>query len=208
MSSPNCVWATPCYDQFTTTYNWENCYVWCWPVAVWIVFWYYDNNWYPNLIPGSNHFTNNNNYFVNSMIRKLWDRMWTWCIGNTGVTDSSMYTIADDYAADKWYLWTSSSLIQNLTTSQVFNHVKSEIDSEKPIVINIEWDWNIWHSVVWFWYKSNSSKVVRINLWYWWEDSYYWYYYWSNIDQNLDAVYFNWNNNDYATEVLKINISN
>ncbi len=210
MSTPDCVWATPCYDQFTTSYNWETCDVWCWPVAAAIVLGYYNNNWFPNLIAWGTHNTNKNNYFVNNMIKELWILMKTWCNENIWVTKSSMYPILANYAKNKWYSLLSSNLYFNLTTTEVFNRVKSEINSWRPIIINVEAsNWEIWHSVVWFGYKSTwNARIVRVNLWYWWEDSYYWYYYWSNIDQNLDSVYYNWSGGNVAREVLEVIISN
>lgn len=65
--------------------------------------------------------------------------------------------------------------------------------------------------MVWFWYRnSTTTRVVRVNLWWWatskidsWSS-----YYTSNIDQNLDSVYYARSNNKSAIAVTKFKISN
>lgn len=207
ISSSECVWVTPCYNQFQTIYNWEICSNWCSPTAVWIIFWYYDRNWFPNLIPWTATLTNS--YFVNTMISEVSNIIWTKCSWTQWTTILSNVKNAKQYAINKWYKNSTSSYSWNINTLQVFNEVKSEINLWRPILIHIlnnsSW-W--WHAVVWFWYRSTwTTKIVRVNMW-WGGSSKYWNYYLSNIDQNLDSVYYNGDNNKIARWVTKFNISN
>jgi len=97
-----------------------------------------------------------------------------------------------------------------------FSFTKTKIVYEKAnnlantfrSIYNPYYSWEDAHSLVAFWYKSTwISKIVRINLWYWWTKK-YWSYYVSNIDQNLDSVYYNWSGSKSAKEIVEINISN
>jgi len=203
-STSTCVWVTPCYDQFQTVYNWETCNVWCSPTAAWIVLWYYDRNWFPNLLPWTATLTNS--YFVDNMIKDLWNIMWTECSGNTGVTYMNKISDLKYYAINKWYAWTTTHFSWLKSTSYIFSNIKHEIDNLRPIIIHTLW--TPWHDIVWFWYKSIwNYKVARVNMW-WWGISKEWIYYLSNIDQNLDAIYYNWSNNNIAWWFTKIIISN
>lgn len=92
--------------------------------------------------------------------------MWTYCDNYwQWKTESILYNYAEIYVKQKWYSNSTSNLIWNINTTQIFNHVKSEIDLWNSIIINVFSDDNIsWHSVVAFWYKSNSNKIFRVEI--------------------------------------------
>ena len=210
ISSAECSWATPCYNQPSVNYNWTICSAWCSPTAVWIVFWYYDRNWYPNLLSTTAPLTND--YFVDSMIKSIWDTIWTYCDWDSWNSYKQNVYKAKQYAINKWYTNTTSSYSWLISISSIFSNVKTEINAWRPIIIHvINNSTNVWHAIVWFWYRnSTTTKVVRVNLWWGWTsviDSWS-SYYTSNIDQNLDSIYYKWDNNKSAVAVTKFKISN
>lgn len=206
-STSNCWSRIPCYNQFTTTYNWSSCYVWCTPVAFWMIYWYYDRQWiYPNLISWTANSINDST--VNTMIQTVWAKLSTFCSWNEWATYSSNYTNAIQYAKDKWY---TSSVATNYSwiPSSLFTTIKSEINSNRPIVIHLRsLDWKKGHSVVWYWYKSIwSTPIVRINMWWGyilipWTSSYYY----SNVDYDLNSMYYNNRSGNYANWLTTIRI--
>lgn len=188
-SYATCSWRTPCYKQFQTTYNWATCSSWCSPTAVWILFWYYDKNWFWNLLYWTAPVTNTT--ITNDMIKTIWLLIWTHCNWNTWDTNPENVKNAKQYAINKWYKNTTSSFSNSITTANVFTNVKTEINAGRPIVIHAK---DPWHAIVWFWYlNSTTLKVVRMNMWWWGTNNLpIWTikYYTSNIDQNLDSIYY------------------
>lgn len=202
-----CIWKTPCYKQFQTYYNTSNCPVWCAPNALGIIYGYYDNNGYSNLVSWTAPYTNTST--INTMIKTLWLQMGTYCENSElwNTLDSNI-KLAIQYAKDKWYSNATSTYNPYITTWWVFNKTKDEIDAWRPVIITIaNVNWGEWHAVVWFWYKSLSTNIVRVNMWWWWTDNYGWNYYTSNIDQNLNSIYYEtWNTHKgYAVTTVKIN---
>lgn len=196
-SSSTCTWITPCYKQFTTTYNWKTCSVWCGPLAVWIIYWYYDIFWWKwNLMPWTAPMTNDSNGYVNTtntMIKELWDLMNSSCDGSVWWAARPDVKLAVQYAKNKWYTNSTSTFNNENSTSLVFNNIKNEVNAWRPILIHAPWT-PFWHIVVWFWYKSTGTiKIVRVNIWAWYtpidaNSSYYS----SNIDLDLDGMYWSW----------------
>jgi hypothetical protein len=207
-SYSTCSWKTPCYKQFATTYNWVSCSNGCSPTAIWILYWYYDKNWFPNLLFWTAPVTNTT--ITNDMMNSVSSYIWTYCKGISWATPPANILNAKKYAISKWYANTTSSYSWIIPTSSIFTSVKTEINAWRPIIINIQ---NTViseaHTVVWFWYRNvTTTKVVRMNLW--------WggtskadvgsLYYTSNIDQNLDAIYYGWDSNKVASSVVKFTI--
>lgn len=207
----NCWWKVPCYWQFETTYDWENCAVWCWPVAWWMIYWYYDRNWYfPDLMPWWSAPTINDteventpinniikfigDYYVSTKCNSEWNWAWSTSLGN--------FLNWIDYAIDRWYTSSSANLTYNDNTSILFNVIKYEIYNWRPIVVNTKK-----HIMVAFWYYDWWQKIVRINLWYWNNHKFNNNYYSSNIDYNIDSIYYNWSSKPLKS-VVRVNISN
>lgn len=202
-----CKWKLPCYNQFDSTYNWSNCKVWCVPTAYWIIYWYYDRNWtYPDLVTWTASTLNDT--ISNTMIRKLWDYLLTTCSWSAWWTNSSNLTKWIQYARDKWYAnsyamyyWTANNV------SQLFNVIKTEVNGNRPIMANTSW-----HAMVAFWYNSTSwNPIIRLNLWWGWISQIIWTnwlpYNYSEIDYNMNWLYFKWVDNKAITSLVKINIS-
>jgi hypothetical protein len=186
-SSTICSWITPCYKQFSTTYNWATCWVWCGPVAWWIIMWYYDRNWKSNLILWNASITNDTT--VNVMIREIWTAMLTSCSNWEWSTYRTNIKNAVDYAIGKGYTGSTSNYSWIVSTLTIFSKVKTEISNWKPIIIHA--NWSAWHFMVWFWYKSTNwtDKIVRLNMW-WGNGLIDNLYPKSDIDQNLDSIYY------------------
>lgn len=207
-SASNCWSRIPCYNQYTTTYNWSSCYVWCTPVAFWMIYWYYDRLWgtYANLISWTANSINDTT--VNTMIKAVWTKLSTYCSWNEWATNSTNYTSAINYAKDKWYN-NSVAINYTWTPSSLFTTIKSEINSNRPIVIHLRsLDWTKGHSVVWYWYKTTGSlSIVRINMGWWytlipWTTSYYY----SNVDYDISSMYYNGRAGNYANRLTTIKI--
>jgi len=111
---------------------------------------------------------------------------------------------AVQYAKDRWYLGTTAKRI-TAPSDLLFNPIKSEINNSRPVVLS---NWS--HAFVWFWYYYGSEnvnyKVIRVNLW---VNLNYteWWYYWTNIDYNVDSIYYNWTWSELK-KVFKFVISN
>ncbi len=186
----NTCWSRiPCYKQFSTIYNWNSCSVWCTPVAVWMIFWYHDRQGiYPNLVSWTASWANDTN--VNTMIKALWDKMKTYCSWTSWATSSSNYINSIQYAKDKWYKNSVATFI-SWNSSTLFSTIKTEINAERPVMLNTD---N--HSVVVYWYNKNftTANIIRVNLG-WWYRSISWIdwkiYYLSNIDYNINYIYYN-----------------
>jgi len=187
-SSSSCIGATPCYNQFSTTYYWESCLSGCLPTAFGIIYGYHDRNWYPWLISWTAPMTNS--YAVNQMIKTIGIDTQTKCNSNSTKNEAITSTILayrwEIYAQNHGYPNANANLDTFFTTNaQIFSKTKSEINSFRPVIINTDS-----HSMVGFWYKSTgTSKIVRMNMWWGWTAQTSWYN-WSNIDQNLDSIYY------------------
>ena len=197
-----CHGQTPCYKQFEAQYWDKKCNVWCTPTAVWILFWYYTLNskFWINLHPNWNLMWKNN-IDSDNMIKALWQVMWTYCDGNEEDNTLWWATSWKNIENATLYLnmlWYKNSSVKHDygSTSFIFNKVKEEVfNNRRPIILDIKSINNeikAGHTVVAYWYKatSGSEKIVRINSWYWNEKVDWWEtYFYSDIDQNLDAMY-------------------
>lgn len=207
-----CNWKLPCYQQFNTTYNWVTCAVWCVPVAYSMIYWYYDRNLtYPDLLSWTTAPTWNNTDVMNNMMKILWTNYLSttcsWAIGNTKLHNAWNWI---QFAIDKWYSKSTSLTASWTTTSNLFhNNIKPEINAWRPIIVN-----TTTHSFVAFWYYNTTlvnTKIIRVNLWFWpsypiTSDSWTMYY-GSNIDYNIDSIFFP-NVNQWAIHsVIKVIIS-
>ncbi len=200
---------TPCYNQFYTTYNWVTCKSWCSPTAMWIIFWYYDKTFnsninYNNLLPWTTiDYLNDSD--SNTMIKKIWEYMWTFCNGNAWDTYPSNFTKWIQYAKDKWYSNSKANYIK-WTTDDLFKIIKSEINSGRPVMAS-----NKTHSMVAYWYNSTSGlPIVRLNMWWgaWskitWTN---WVEYTNtNIDYNMNALFYNWIEKTAIQNIVTIKI--
>lgn len=215
VSWTTCKWNTPCYDQYTFSYNWGSCYSGCTPTAVWIVYWWYDRMWtYPDLVTWVANYTNDTT--VNWMIWSIKTNMGTTCVYNSTSgyylwsTSSNNYYKAQQYGIDKWYKNTKAVYITG-ATSTLFNTIKSEIDAGRPIVINNRsvLDWG--HSMVAFGYNSTTwMPIARLNMGWWYNviSSTTWVSYnLSNIDYNLNSMYYNWAYQPAINSLITIKIS-
>lgn len=187
-----CSWKVPCYEQFPTTYNWQTCLVWCVPTAYAMIYGYYDRKGqFPNLISGTVPTVNNTT--IQNLAIDLWKNyMWTYCNWNIWVTSTSNWTLSIQYAKNKWYINSTATAIWSTNLNILFNSIKSEINSGRPLVW---WDWN--HAMVIYWYymtADSSIKIIRVNLWLGnsyvlWSAS--WLYYRTTaIDYNLNSIYY------------------
>ena len=128
--------------------------------------------------------------------------MWTYCspIYYPWTTNVKYYlwsTITSNiknalqYAKNKWYVLSSSEYFSWDTTT-LFQKIKEEINSWRPNIVSTS---N--HSFIAYWYSNANynSKVIRVNLW-WWVVNFYDtsknVYFSSNIDYNMDSLYYNW----------------
>jgi hypothetical protein len=221
-TSTLCYGKTPCYDQFQQTYwSVSNCYSWCTPTAIGIIFGYYDRNGFPNLIPFSTAPLTNTTS-SKSLINSIRTLVWTTCSWPLASPAGQYYSWnsnpanaknAKTYAINMWYLNSQSSYI-TWSTSTIFSKVKTEINAGRPILIHVN-NPNTnadWHALVWFWYKSTGTMyIARVNMGWGWS----WYYtsgttkfYKSNIDQNLSAIFYLGSNNKTANAVTTFTIAN
>lgn len=225
-TTTNCNSKIPCYNQYTTPYNPPPvpytsavCYSWCSPTAVAMLYAYYDRQWtFPNLVPWTavDSFTASApDSNIVTMINSLKIQMWTTCVRSWSTnkyfwsTTSSNVQNAKQYAINKWYLNTISGHIP-WTPWNLFPTIKSEINSNRPVIIHIQsTDTPEWHAIVWYWYKSTwTSYITRVNMW-WWKtlvpltNNTYWY---SDYDIDLNFVYYNKSNNHKASGVTTFRI--
>lgn len=181
-SSTICNWATPCYSYFPV----NNCKSWCSPVAVWILYGYYDRQQLaPDLVPWTAWLVND--YNINTMITSIRSLIKTNC---SWWTNAENIPLSIQYAKDKWYSKSTSIYSWVKSTETIFSKIKEEIDANHPIII-----WNNTHSMVAFWYNSNINNIVRVNLWWGWTSNIIWTngitYKTSNIDYNINSMYYN-----------------
>ena len=195
----------PCYQQFSTTYSSSSCYVWCAPVAMWMIFWYYDRTWrYPNLLSWTASDTNSTS--VKDMIKLIWGHMWTYCNWNAWSTALKNIWKGIYYARWKWYI-NSTAVKTDGTPTSLYTSIQSEIDNQRPTILN-----NSSHSMVAFWYRLNStSPIARVNIWWgsndklvsWWNN-----YYTSNIDYNLNSIYYGSSMKTAINSMISVVIAN
>lgn len=180
----------PCYKQFSTIYKLKTCSVWCAPVAVWMIYWYYDRQWtYPNLVSWTANYINDST--TNTMIKTLWDKMLTFCSWTQWETYSSNNTLSIQYAKDKWYANSVAKYI-TWTSTALFTTIKTEINAWRPVLLNTD---N--HSIVVYWYNKSftTANLIRVNLWWGPNSTIKWvdwkYYSLSSIDYNINYIYYN-----------------
>lgn len=200
-----CNWKLPCYEQFQTTYNWQTCDVWCVPTAFAMIYWYYDRNWtYPDLITWTA--PNVNSSTIESLIKNLWQNyMSTYCSAGVWLTSIGSWMLWIQYAKNLGYTKSSATYCN----TNLFSTIKSEINAWRPIIANVTW-----HALVRFWYfntTDSTKQIIRVNLWWWayynMTDSSGNPYFWSNIDYNINSLYFWWTNRWGITSLIKILIS-
>lgn len=207
-SYTNCNWKLPCYEQFPYWYNWQSCEVWCAPIAYSMIYGYYDRKWlYPNLVPGTASTLNSTD--VENMTKELWGYLWTYCNGLLWTTSSSNLYKGINYAKSKWYNNSTATKITTSSLSTLFLNIKNEINSSRPIIAATG-D----HVFVVFWYYNTSSdlKIVRANLWGWnlynMTDINGNIYYGSNVDYNMDSIYYGWSDHWSIKHIVKVIIAN
>lgn len=194
----------PCYKQTLVEYNWVSCNTGCTPVAYAMVYWYYDRlsvAW--NLLPWELAPTLNSTSIIN-MIESLWKNyLWTYCSGDEGLTTIANSTNWIQYAIDKWYS-NSTATISGGNDTTIFSKIKTEIDASRPAIVNTSK-----HSFVVFWYHSSisSARIIRVNLWFWDLAEISSGYYWSNIDYNINAIYYD-NSSNWVKSIIQIKLAN
>lgn len=215
-STSDCWSRTPCYGQYKSTYNWKPASSWCAPTAMAIVYWYYDRNWKSWLIPGtavSASFWNDFDSTIKRVIDYVRTSMnWQYVLNDSGrsyltAVLSSNKTKGINYAIAKWYK-NSTSKYYTWSTSTLFSKIKAEIDADRPIIIWLKSKTsNAAHAVVWYWYKSwtPDTNIVRINMWWGYKTLEPTSYYSSNIDYNLNSMFYFWSDH-YATSIVTVNI--
>ena len=220
-TTSDCPSKVPCYDQYQSTYtpapvpySTAKCWSGCSPTAVAILFGYYDRNGKWNLIPGTapSAGAGSNSTLVTLINAIKWYigttclRIWTTNI-YSGASDKTKVKDAKWYAIAKWYTNTTSAYSATNTTT-IFYKVKSEVDLNKPLIIHLSsTSTTEWHAAVAFWYKIGSTSIVRMNIW-WWNRLVPWstVHNYSNIDQNLNSVFYNWSSAHIATAYTSFNI--
>jgi hypothetical protein len=202
-----CNWKLPCYNQFTTTYNWSSCAVWCVPTAYATLFWYYDRKWtFPNLIAWTASTLNSTD--IQTLMSTLWQSymstICSWAEWLTSTTNWMNWGV--NYAKSKWY----ANTIWTAFTTNIFSNIKTEINASRPVIL---WNWS--HAMVWYWYYSTtdtSKQIIRVNLWYWplynVTNAWWTVYYWSSIDYNVSSLYYNSSTQPWISTLVKIIVSN
>jgi len=105
---------------------------------------------------------------------------------------------------DKWYS-KSTAIISGWTDTTIFWKIKAEIYASRPTIVNTSG-----HSMVVFWYYNStisSAKIIRVNLWFWEQIQVATGYYWSNIDYNIDSIFFPNTNQWSIDSIIKVIIS-
>lgn len=145
------------------------------------------------------------------MTRKLWkDYLWTRCLWWGWATSSDNLTLWIGYAKSKWYINSIAWKVSSSNTSFLFQNIKSEINLWRPLI------WNTSnHAIVIFGYYNSSNtniKVFRANVWWWayynFTDSNTNIYYGSNIDYNIDSIYYSSAEQWPIKSIVKVIISN
>lgn len=221
-STSDCNSRTPCYKQFTTSYtpppSWYTsaiCYSWCSPTAVAILFWYYDRNWFSDLVSWTAPTSPTMNTTSKNLVNSIKTHIWTTCIRkwNTneyaGSTNPLNVYKAKQYAIDKWYKNTISSYI-SWNTSTLFSTIKIEIDANRPIITHMKKtsDNSEWHATVTYWYKSSpsNSNIVLMNMGWWNNLVNGTSTRFSSINQHISAVSYGWPNDKTVYAVTKFTI--
>ncbi len=200
-STTNCKSRIPCYVQYSTTYNNKPASSWCTPTAVAMIYWYYDRQGtFPNLVSWTavdvtTKTSMNTN--IKSMIDSLKTYMGTYYKLNDDwtryewATSIINHTWGILYAINKWYKKSVSKLI-SWNSSTLFSTIKTEINNGRPVMLNTDT-----HSIVIYWYNSTitTANIVRANLWWGSGSTLIWIdnktYYTSNIDYNMNYIYYN-----------------
>lgn len=217
-NTPDCWSRTPCYHQYKTTYNWKSAYSWCSPTAMAIIYGYYDRNGKWNLIPwtaaSASSTPSNFDPIIKSVIDTLKIQMSWYYIYNSvhdiyevWVTQSNFKNWIQ-YAKDKWYS-SSTAVTETWDTTTLFSQIKTEINNNRPVVLHLKPSngQSGGHSVVWYWYKNTwTTPIVRINMWWWYTLLSWTTYYSSNIDYNINSMYYS-GNIRYTYWITKININ-
>jgi hypothetical protein len=170
-----------------------------------MIYWYYDRNWtYPDLITWTA--PNVNSSTIESLIKNLWQNyMSTYCSAGVWLTSIGSWMLWIQYAKNLGYTKSSATYCN----TNLFSTIKSEINAWRPIIANVTW-----HALVRFWYfntTDSTKQIIRVNLWWWayynMTDSSGNPYFWSNIDYNINSLYFWWTNRWGITSLIKILIS-
>jgi Peptidase_C39 like family len=216
-STSDCPSRIPCYNQFQQTYNWyTNCYSWCSPTAVAMLFWYYDRNGKPNLITGTAPsawvWTT-----VQALVNNLRSVIGTTCTSNGWAWNSTPSNVqnAKSLAITAGYLNTTSLYIPSAIVSTLWWHVKTEINAWRPIISHMKTSstWWEWHASVIYGYKTPLSSpeipIVRMNMG--WGNTQFSSngntYNFSTIDQNMNSISYGKENNKIVYAVTKFNIN-
>ena len=177
-STVNCPSRTPCYAQYPTT---GNCYLWCSPNALAILYGYYDRQWSkPNLIS-----------WTATDISYTWNPAWTWFAVNSAIktmSDSISASMGTScwwtspssiknwkaYAIGKGYTWTVATYGTISNVADTKNIVSQEVNAWRPILLSTSG-----HTFVAYGYSSTASNYwIRVNYgltvnqdtWYFWRD--------------------------------------
>jgi len=222
ISNPGCGSTIPCYHQHYEYYeSGKNCASGCGPVAVAMVFAYYDRNGYPNLIPNmqapANWQTSSwNNSTIEPIVNAVRWYMGTYCQKKkpndvpdadykySWATPANQIKNAIKYAKlPGKYPNSTSQYSYYKTKAQVYDKLKEEVNANRPIVLNTP---N--HVFVWYgYYTGNSPKIIRVNMG-WWEQKYIKdtneeLHSTAHINYNIDSIYYNkenkWGVNYYTT---------
>lgn len=205
----SCSWKIPCYEQFETNYNWQYCLVWCVPLAYSMIYGYYDRRWqFSNLVPWIASTLNSSE--IENMTQELGAYLWTYCTWTRWDTNAWDMDLGITYAVNKWYTNSTSTYYHSNNKSYLFNLIKYEINNERPLI----W-WTGDHAFVIFWYYNTSNsdiKIVRVNIW-WWNlynvtDENWNIYLLSNVDYNIDSIYYWWNDHEWIKHLVKVIVSN
>lgn len=212
-STSDCTSRTPCYNQFTEPLLWSVCYSWCSPTAVAILFWYYDRNWFPDLVTWVAPTSPNMNTVSKALVNSIKSYIGTQCaimpnLKYSWKTNPSNVYKAKHYAIDKWYVKTTSSYI-TWNVSTLFTEIKTEINLWRVVITHMKKtsDNSEWHATVTYWYKSSpsNSNVVLMNMW-WGTLAANSSTTFSSINQNLSAVSYGWPNDKTVYAITKFTI--
>lgn len=180
-----CLSITPCYEQAKIVYRegyynyqiWPYWISWCVPTAFSILYWFYDRNWFPNLIswyaPAMNNTTirvlqSNLAVLLDTELLRGWE----------GLTLFKNTLKWFDYVKNntnyKVNYWKWEANLLNKTT---FERVKWEIENKRPVMLSYTW-----HMVIAHWYRWKN--ILFLNLW-WWPNR-------SHVAVNVNANTISW----------------
>ena len=194
-----CTSLVPCYTQTYRDYPsdrirdwvWPRGVTWCTPTALSIIMWYYDRNWYPNMVSWYDPAKTEKHYYesddndwertIRELQTKLWDAMNTYLSKSWWSTNTFRIPYWIYYIRDNTYSYNpriSYNVIR--ANNSLFWSIKSEIKSGRPLLVSLSIDGeDNWHSIVVYGYYKDS---LIANFWWW-----------ANISANL-RVNMNWNN--------------